>query len=190
MIVCCVWHRYRRAINQLDLTPAPLPLAGLLLTQALGNRPPQALHQGQGQTLARLAIRPRVQAAGCSIQTYPLARPTSHRILATVIRTHHLFYEQHHSTQRAVHPLSIRTHLFAYPALQFIDRNDLSQQRLPGLHELRRKLFDLLRKSLDLVTIHRGCSSRDFQHGFRHPHGSPARLSAPPIFLIHKDSWS
>jgi hypothetical protein len=88
------------------------------------------------------------------IETYLLAHTTCHRILATVIRAHDLLNEQHHGAQWSVYPLSIDSHLFAYPAFQLRQRDDLSQQRLPGLHKLRRKLLHLLGNSLGLATFH------------------------------------
>jgi hypothetical protein len=155
-VVCCVGHRNRRAIDELDLTPAPLPRLSLTRAQALGNRAAQSLHQPQRQTLAGLAIRPRVQAARGLIKAHLLAHATGYRVLAAVIRAHDLFDEQHYGSQWSVHPLSIGSHLLADPAFQLRQRDDLAQQCLPRLHKLRRKLLHLPVKLLDLATIHWG----------------------------------
>jgi len=92
-VVDRVGHRYRRAVHELDLSAAPLPLLSLTRAQALGNRPAQALHQRQWQTLAGLAIGARVQSARSLFEARLLARAAGYRVLAAVIRAHDLLDE-------------------------------------------------------------------------------------------------
>jgi len=94
-VVGRIGHRHRRAVDELDLSAAPLPVLGLARAQALGNSPAQALHQPQRQTLAGSAIWARVQAAPGRLAAHELARAAGHRILATVIGAHDLLEEQH-----------------------------------------------------------------------------------------------
>jgi hypothetical protein len=75
-----------------------------------------------------------------------LARASGHRILAAVIGAHDLLYEQHQSAQRPVPALSIVCGFLSHPSLQLGQRDDLTQQRLAGLHKLCCKLLDLLAK--------------------------------------------
>jgi hypothetical protein len=93
VVVVRIGHRYRRAVDELDLSATPLPVLGLVRAQALGNGPAQALHQPQRQTLACLAIGARVQAAHSQFAADLLAGAAGHGILATVIGTHHLLEE-------------------------------------------------------------------------------------------------
>jgi hypothetical protein len=92
-VVGRIGHRYRGAVDELDLSAAPLPVLGLARAQALGNSPAQALHQPQRQTLARLAIGARVQAAHSRLAAHFLARAAGYRLLAAVIGTHDLLDE-------------------------------------------------------------------------------------------------
>jgi hypothetical protein len=128
-VVGRVGHRYRRAVDELDLSAAPLPVLGLVRAQALRNSPAQALHQAQRQTLACLAIRARVQAARRRLAAHFLARAAGYRILAAVIGTHDLLDEQHQRAQRPVVALTIVPGFLSHPLLQLGQRNDLAQQR-------------------------------------------------------------
>jgi hypothetical protein len=92
-VILRVWHRHRRAVDELDLSAAPLPVLGLARAQALGNSLAQALHQPQRQTLAGLAIGARVQAARSRFAAHFLARAAGYRILAAVIGAHDLLDE-------------------------------------------------------------------------------------------------
>jgi len=130
VVVRRVRHRHRGAIDELDLTAAPLPLLHLPLAQPISHGPQQALHQPQRQTLPRFAVRPRIQTARRLPETDLLADAPRHRILAGVIRAQDLLDEQQQDAQRAVHPLSMAASLFAHPLLHFSHRDDLAQQRL------------------------------------------------------------
>ena len=46
------------------------------------------------------------------------------------------------------------TSFLSHPLLQLGQRNDLTQQRLSRLHELRCKLLYLLAKPFEIVTVH------------------------------------
>jgi len=94
-VVGRIGHRYRRAVDELDLSAAPHPVLGLARAQALGNSLAQALHQLQRQTLSGLAIGARVQAARSRFAAHFLARAAGYRILAAVIGAHDLLDEQH-----------------------------------------------------------------------------------------------
>jgi hypothetical protein len=92
-VVGRIGHRDRRAVDELDLSAAPLPVLGLARAQSLGNGAAQTLHQPQRQTLAGLAIGARVQAARSPFAAHFLARAAGYHILAAVIGAHHLLDE-------------------------------------------------------------------------------------------------
>lgn len=93
-VVVRIGHRDRRAVDELDLSAAPLPLLGLAQAQAFGNSSAQAPHQPQRQALARLAKGARVQAERRRFAGHFLARAAGNYILAAVIGAHDLLDEQ------------------------------------------------------------------------------------------------
>jgi hypothetical protein len=130
-VVGRIRHRYRRAVDELELSTAPLPLLGLARAQTLGNHAAQALHQPQRQTLSGLAVWARVQAELDRFRPFEghfLARAARYHVLATVIGAHHLLDEQQQRAQRPVLALSIFASFLSYQLLQLGQRNDLAQQ--------------------------------------------------------------
>ena len=102
-----IGHRQSGAIDQLDRTTAPQPLAQRLLAEQLACLARERTDHLQRQPLARSAIATGANAASTQAIGRALRGPPIDRLLARTIGLQHLSHEHRQRHRRRIQPLAV-----------------------------------------------------------------------------------